>query len=149
MLIAFSVASTSCGDLEEPIEEDDDVPTVTGFATDAINHTHKIGGDPCPQDVANRIEVFCFEASEFTSCDADSVVLSDADSTNSAGLSAEFISGGNSATFDGTKTDVKYVALKFTCAIAQSFVHKYKVSLYKDGVLVKEEEITVNVTVEQ
>ncbi|PCJ67469.1 MAG: hypothetical protein COA58_03895 [Bacteroidetes bacterium] len=140
----FIVTMPSCVPADEtPIENSTDL-TITGFATDKITHRHVIGDDPCPQNVFDQVEVFCYQGTEFTQCDVDSVVISN----EITGMTAVFASTGNaSATFDGSKDDIKKVKLAFTCAVAEDFLYKYTLIFYKDGVKVGEEDFEVDVTV--
>jgi hypothetical protein len=149
ILFSMAFALANCVDATDtdPTPDDEDNPTVTGFATDKIAHTHVKGTDPCPQDVFYRIEVFCFEAQEFNgTCDADSVAIIDKTPDNAAGLTAFFSNNQKSSLLNGDGTPI-YVNLKFTCQIAVSFNHTYTLILYKDGVEVKREDVVVNVTV--
>lgn len=143
----FVIFAASCGPAPDPTPaEEEPTPSETGYATDLAIHTHRIGVDPCPQPVSKSIEVFCFKGTEFKECNADSVVISNA----IVGLTAVFSSSGtNSATWDASSStpELHEIDLTFTCARAESFVYKYTLVFYKDGVKVDEEDFEVDVTV--
>ncbi|MFT5513286.1 MAG: hypothetical protein ACI8SE_001692 [Bacteroidia bacterium] len=135
--------ATGCG--PAPVETTDTTeqedPTVTGYATDVITHVHKKGDDPCPQEVVQEIEVFCFKDNTFATCDANSVVITG----SSPGLNIKFPNGMQSRTVDDVS--VLTASLEFTCQIAESFTHTYTLVFYKDGVEVDREDVKVDVTV--
>ncbi len=142
-LFSLIIAAPSCGDLEEPtITEEQDLDLViNGYATDKISHTHVKGSDPCPQNVKDKIKVFCYKTQEQTNCSADSVVITNP----SPGLTATI--NGQSFTTFGAPSESRDIDVTFTCAIAESFKHTYTLVFYKDGVKVDEENVVVDVTV--
>lgn len=139
LLVIAAFTLVNCGDIEE---DPDPESGISGYATDVVSHTHTKGTDPCPQDISNKIEVFCYEADEYNGCDADSVAIT----IPSTGLTALFSNGQTSMTLPDEDGSTK-ISLKFTCVIAESFTHTYTLVFYKDGVEVATEDVDVVVTV--
>ena len=136
----FMFVAPSCTPAPEPEPEKTD-PVDFGYAEDYVYHSHIKFVSPCPQPVEQTIKVNCFKGADSSMCSVDSVVISDP----SAGLTANFNTGSSTTFKDGLKS--RKINFTFTCAIAESFTHIYKLSFYKDGVLVTEEDFTVTVTV--
>ncbi len=149
VLFSIAFALANCVEVAEPDPKQDDTedPSRVGFATDKIVHAHIKGSDPCPQEIVNNIEVYCYNTEEFGgTCDADSVAIIDKTPNNASGLTAFFSNNLKSTLLNGDGTPVK-VELKFTCQIAVSFDHTYTLVFYKDGAEVDREDVVVNVTV--
>jgi hypothetical protein len=141
-VLTFALVS-SCGPAEEDEPEPtDNTPVVTGFATDEIDHTHVKGTDPCPQPFTYPIQIKCFKDELFTTCDADSVVVT----KTTLGIDVAFINGLRTVRLpnDG---GIREADLEFTCAIEDSFVHTFTLVFFKAGVEVGREDVIINVTV--
>lgn len=129
-------------------DPDPEEEVVRGYVTDVVKHTHKVGGDPCPQPGDSKAQVFCYKGEKFNgTCDADSAVISNP----STGFVATFEANGktNMSLAGLTQGESTNIVFSFTCAIAQSFEHTYTLLLYKDGVLVEREDFKAIVTVVQ
>gem|GEM_PF-1706793 len=146
-ILLFPLISTftliySCGPVEETPEPDETTATVTGYATDVINHTHIIDTDPCPQPVTTKLQIFCHKDDEFTTCSADSVSIEG----RTDGLNISFINGLKYVRLS-TSGAPTVATLEFTCGIPESFTQIYKLNLFKNGNLVDTENVEVVVTV--
>ena len=138
----FVILAASCGDPYEPTPATNE-PVDFGYAEDYIYHSHIKFISPCPQPIEQTIKVNCFKGTDSTECTADSVVIT----KPSTGLIAKFNTG-SSTTFPSGLMSRK-IDFTFTCAIAESFTHKYTLVFYKDGIKVAEEDFTVTVTVSE
>ncbi len=141
-LISSFTLLFSCGPVEETPEPDESSTTVTGYATDEINHTHIINTDPCPQPVATKLEIYCFKGDDFTTCDADSVSIEG----HTDGLNISFINGKKFVRLSTSAAPTK-ATLEFTCGIPESFTQIYKLNLFKNGSVVDTEDVKIVVTV--
>jgi hypothetical protein len=110
-----------------------------------INGLHKIGQSPCPQIISEQ-SVFCTNSSS-ASCLSDYAFITD--DNPHPGLNVKFSNGIDGSPLEGsaTSSSVKLI-VEFNCSVPESFKHTFKVSFYKSGTKIKEEEITVNMTVQ-
>jgi hypothetical protein len=136
--LVFSVGNYSCG----PDASDDEIlDEFIGLVSDHVSHTHIKGTDPCPQDIAQKAEVVC--SHNDSECEVDSAVITNI----SPGLTAQFENGQMSSALTHPDFKQNLISFTFTCAMAESFTHKYTVKLYKSGVFVSQEDLEMVITV--
>ena len=143
LLLSAGYAFQACSDKPE---EEENEPELRYIAEESVSIVHVKGTDPCPQqiEIVGVSNVSSNPNVAGRGEQADSIQFV---STHSAIAGAFATSNGTSTSFD--QLGVDQFGFFFTCDPPQSVNTKVQFKIFKDGAVIKTEEVQVTVTVKE